>query len=211
MQLIDIVLGEPPPKWQPPPIDLVRPRCCASCRAVAGAGAALLMHGHGVREVVVVIPPRHWQGRARLVETQLRRFLCTLCGASVTVYPRGVLPRHAYSLFAIVFAWWCACRRPIGRGLDDPAVYALQGVDRPVRRKPDKRPESVHRRGRRRWRSLARWAAKIGVWWPGRAVAGAIWRERATSLLAGFVGGAGEDVARLLAALASHAGRGAAM
>jgi len=210
MKLIDAVLGDPPETWVPPPIEAVRPRFCASCKA-AGSGSGLLMHGHGVRHVVVVIPPPHWQGVARLVTAPLRRFLCTRCGTTVTVHPRGVLPRCAYSLFAIVFAWWSACKPPIGQGRDDPAVYALQGVDRAVSNEPNAKPESVHRSGRPRWRGLARWAAKIREWWPGRAVAGTTWRERVGSLLAGFAAEAGgADIARVLIhAEASHAGRGA--
>lgn len=212
MTLIETIDDKPPWQRVPPPIDAVRPSCCASCMAVADAGSDLLMHGHGVREILVVIPPRHWQGVARLVPVPLRRFRCNRCGATITVHPHGVLPRCAYSLFAIVFAWWSACRPPMGQGLDDAAVYALQGVDRPT---PGPEPESRlrARSGVRRWRSLARWAAKIGEWWPGRAVAGATWRERAASLLVGFAAEAGgADVGRLLTrAVAGHAGAGAAM
>lgn len=159
-----------------------------------------------------MLPPPHWQGVARLVTVPLRRFRCTRCGATITIHPKGLLPRLAYSLFAIVFAWWSACKPPIGQGRDDPAVYALQGVDR-VTPGPERDSRLRARSGVRRWRSLARWAAKIGEWWPGRAVAGTTWRERVASLLTGFAAEAGgADIGRLLArGVASHAGAGAPM
>jgi len=189
-----------------PPIDAVRPRGCR-CGCVAGAGPGLLFHGHGIREVLVVVPGKHWQGKARMVRIAVRRFRCKRCGATVMAYPRGVVPRHLYSLFAIVAAWWLGVGPPVGEGLDDVEVYARQGVDRPVTG-----PER-YRTGKRRWSSLARWAAQIGTWWPGRAVVGTTWRARVSSLLAGFAAEAGEaGLAGILArAVASHAGAGAVM
>jgi hypothetical protein len=206
MLLID-ALGTEPPTIQPlPAADQVRPRVCGNCHFVAGAGPELLFHGHGVRIVVVVIPGKHWH-RAQLVTVEVRRFRCKRCGSVVVVRPPGTLPRHLYSLFSIVSAWWQSLAPPGGEGLDDEAVNARQGVDCwPVG------PEE-HRTGRRRWRSLARWAAEIGAWWPGRAVAGSTWRARVASLLAGFAAEAGEaGLAGVLArAVASHAGAGAVM
>jgi hypothetical protein len=97
----------------------------------------------------------------------------------------------------------CA-RTAIGRGLDDLAVYAHVGVDRLART-----PE-IHRTGRRRWRSLARWASKLSQWWPTTAVSGTTWRDRVAALLIGFVAHAGEaERAVVEAAVARHAGRGA--
>ena len=137
----------------------------------------------------------------------VRRFWCKPCGAVVNVYPSGFLPRHLYSLYAIVTAWWLAARPPVGEGLDDEEVYSRQGVDRRV-----EGPET-HRTGKRRWRSLARWAARIEAWWPGRTVFGFTWRERVTSLLVGFSAEASEaGLAGVMArAVASHASAGAAM
>ena len=197
---------ELPSTSTPPPIDVVRPRGCR-CGCVAGAGPGLAFHGHGVRLVLVVVPGRHWQGTARMVRIAVRRFRCKRCGATVTVYPRGVIPRHIYSLFAIVTAWWLGIGPPVGAGMDDVEVYARQGVDRPVTG-----PER-HRTGKRRWSSLARWTARISTWWPGRAVVGATWRARVSSLLAGFAAEAGyAGLAGILArAVASHAGTGAVM
>lgn len=207
MPLIDAIRNELPKTLPPAAIDRVRPRGCGGCRSVAGAGPDLLFHGHGVRMVMMVLPGKHWQGRAQIVWVAVRRFRCKRCGAVVAVYPPGVLPRHLYSLLSIVAAWWHGVGPPLGEGLDDEAVYARQGVDRwPAG------PEG-HRTGRRRWRSLARWAAKISAWWPGRAVAGSTWRAQVASLLAGFAAEAGEaGLAGVLArAVASHAGAGTVM
>lgn len=152
-----------------------------------------------------MLPGRHWTGAARIVTVGVRRFLCTACGATCTVLPKGLLPRHLYSLFAIVHAWWLAIR--MGGGLDEPAVCARQGVDR--------LPAGVetHRTGRRRWSSLRRWSARIGQWWPSLAIAGASWRERVGSLLASFVAGAAEAGAVGVVRCAVHrsADPGAAM
>lgn len=206
MSLIEAVQGELPATLPPPLIDTVRPRGCR-CGCVAGAGPGFLFHGHGVRVVLVVVPGKHWQGQARMVRIAVRRFRCKQCGATVTVYPRGVIPRHLYSLFAIVAAWWLGVGPPLGEGLDDVEVCARQGADRPATG-PEK-----NRTGKRRWSSLARWAAKISTWWPGRAVVGTTWRARVSSLLAGFAAEAGEaGLAGILArAAASHAGTGAVM
>lgn len=178
------------------PIEAMRPGRCPTCGAVAPINGPPLLHGHGTREREAVLPG---QDRARLVTVMVRRFQCTACEATCTVRPEGVLAGLAYTLLAIVNAWRLASRRPVGEGLDDAAVYAHQGVDRLS-------PEGG-RGGATRWRSLARWADQIGVWWPARAVAGSTWRQRVGSLLAGFIA-EGDLTER---ALASHAACGAAM
>lgn len=161
---------------EPPPIDEVRPRCCPGCGAVAIRGGRVVLHGHGLRDREVVLPGLE---SARLLRVWVRRFRCTACTATCSVLPPGVLPGHLYSLFAILKAWWLGARRPVGEGLGDGPVYARQGVDRLT-------PER-HQRGRPRWRSLVRWAARIDAWWPGRAVTGVTWRHRVEGLLAGLL------------------------
>lgn len=159
------------------------------------------MHGHGLRERLLAVSCSH--GATTLCRLLVRRFRCKLCGGTVTVLPPGVLVRHLYALRSILRAWWLA-RRP------DPAadgeVYALVGVDRLAS------GSETHRTGRRRWRSLARWAAKLEQWWPTIAVHGETWRERTTALLRGFVAHAGEAEPSVVeAAVARHVGRGALM
>lgn len=136
-----------------------------------------------------------------------RRFLCRGCDTCCAVGPPDVLPRHLYSLDAILTAWLLALVGPLGDGLDQLAVYARQGVDR-----GGSTPDAEGRRsGVRRWRSLARWAARIPTWWPSRPVVGRTWRDIAGQLLIGFVaGGSGRDGLRARA-VAAHASTGAAM
>jgi len=207
MSIIEVVEGRLPSRLPPDPIETVRPQKCERCGAVAGAGIGLLFHGHGFRELQVVVPGENWEGRARMIGVWCRRFLCRKCGATLVVYPEGVVPRHLYSLLAILAAWWLSVEPPVGKGLDDKEVYARQGVDR-LTTGPEK-----NRTGKPRWASLSRWAAKIGTWWPGRAEVGATWRARVSSLLAGFVAEAGKAgfVGVLNRAVASHASAGSAM
>ena len=206
MDPIALVDGDLPRSIGLPSVETARPRTCSACGAIADGGRQVL-HGHGVRRRLVAVPPRRWIGAARLLEVPARRFRCTRCGTTCTVLPRGVLPRHLYSLFAIVFAWWLAVSPPLGVGLGDDAVYARQGVDRLTV------GAETHRTGRRRWRSLARWAAKLGYGWPTRAVAGSTWRARVASLLASFVAEAGEVTAAAVisCAVRGHVGSGVAM
>lgn len=179
-----------------PEVDAMRPSACPSCKRVSPIGGPALLHGHGIRVRSGVFPGGD---RAVIGEIAVRRYRCTACGATCTVHPACVLPRFAYTLYAIVNAWRLAMGRPVGEGLDDVAVYARQGVDR--------LSAEGSRSGPVRWRSLARWAGHVGAWWPGRTVAGSTWRQRVGSLLVGFAA-EGDVTAR---ALASHAACGAAM
>lgn len=207
MTLIGVVQGKLPSRLNPDPIDAVRPQKCERCGAVAGEGPGLLFHGHGTRDVQVVVPGENRKGKARMIVVACRRFLCKKCGATPIVYPAGVVPRYLYSLLAILAAWWFSVEPPLGEGLDDEEVYARQGVDRRAS------GSETHRTGKRRWPSLPRWAAKIESWWPGRAVVGNTWRARVSSLLAGFSAEASEAgfTGVLARAVSSHASAGAAM
>jgi hypothetical protein len=93
-------------RWmeRPPTVDEVRPGRCPACEAPSRpAGAALGLHGHGLRE-------RHQWGpgalgaAAVLVAILARRYRCQPCGAVVVVVPRGVLRRRLYSAGAIALA-----------------------------------------------------------------------------------------------------------
>lgn len=201
MDLIGAADADPADLLRPDPIDIVRPCRCDRCGNVDGT--KLAFHGNGVRLRQAVIPGRHWSKRARIVVVAVRRFECTVCGAAPTVLPRGLLPRHLYSLFAIVHAFWLAVPAPLGQGLRDGEVCAHQGVDR--------LPDERHRSGQRRWRSLARWAACAGQWWPTVAIAGTTWRRRAALLIAAFVPAGEAPAAVIRSAVDRHAGRGALM
>jgi hypothetical protein len=195
MDLIETAHTGPDKPRPPDPIDLVRPCRCGSCGNIDGT--QLAFHGHGVRVRAAVLPGVHWAKPARIVFVATRRFVCTACGATVTVLPRGLLPRCLYSLFAMVHALWLAAPRPVGLGLQDEAVHDQQGVDR--------LSGEARRDGRRRWRSLARWTASARQWWPSVALVGETWRARA----ADHAGEAPAAVVR--SAVDRHAGHGAAM
>lgn len=207
MPAIDARLKSPAFCGALPPLNALRPCRCHRCRGVAGAGLRLQFQGHGVRMLSVVLPPEPGSERAQLIDLPVRRFKCVDCGAVVAIYPPGVVPRCLFTLFAIVTAWCLSLRTPLGGGLTEEAVCGRQGVDRfPV-------GGETNRSGRRRWRSLSRWTARIGEWWPGRIVTGSTWRERISSLLTGFLAesdteGMGGIVAR---AVEAHASSGAAM
>jgi len=116
-----------------------------------------------------------------------------------------MLSRRLYSLAAIVLAWFLAVDRPVGDGLDDKAVYALVGVDRWLEE------QESGRSGRRRWRSLRRWVATTSQWWPTRPAIGTTWRERAASLIVGFLPGDGGREGALRRAVSAHVAGGTAM
>jgi hypothetical protein len=169
---------------------------------IAGLPGALNLWGHGARRRDVIVPG---DDDHRLLATWVRRFLCRSCGVTCSVSAEGVLARHTYTLTAILTAWCYAVTSPIGDGQDDEEVYALVGVDLLDF------GEERHRSGARRWRSLSRWTASIPTWWPARSAVGATWRQRATTLLAGFVPGEGGRGGALRRALAAHAAGGRPM
>lgn len=154
------------------------------------------MHGHGVRTRSVIVLPA-LDGRAGLVECWCRRYRCTNCRVVLTVLPVGVMPRYLYSAFAIVWAFSLVAAEPAGHGLTHALAYKRQGMNR-VRR--------WHRGVDWRWRSVDRWAAQIGTWWPG--LPGTV-----EALLFGLIRRAGstDPPALLAAAAGSHVRWGSAM
>lgn len=184
-----------------PPIDAVRPAFCPHCRAVAGLPGARKLWGHGVRWHDVVVPG----DKPTSVQVWARRFLCRRCGQTCSVSAPGVLSGHVYTLAAVLAAWFRAATPPVGDGLDDEAVYALLGVDR---RSAGQEPSHS---GRRRWRSLRRRVARASTWRPTRPAIGATWRERAASLMVGFIPGDGGREGAIRRALSPHVAGGTAM
>ena len=165
----------------------------------------VILHGHGLRWRMVVLPPVKKSKAARWVRCWVRRYRCTACGCSHSVHPEGVLAHCAYSIGLIVAAWLATAPAPLGRGQAELAVWALLGLDRPTRER--------RRAGAPRWRTLSRWARKIPAWWPGRSASGSTWRQQVSSLLTGFVVEArsSEPEAVATVALGAHAAWGAAM
>jgi len=105
------------------------------------------LHGHGVRNRQVLGPPEIGLASSMLV-VACRRYLCTACGAAVTVVPRGIEPQRHYGRAAICLAL---------------ALWALAGQPTTVVRNqvcagPGRATTS--------WRTLRRWATAIasGNW-----------------------------------------------
>ena len=180
----------------------MRPKFCPHCGVVAGVPGALNLWGHGKRCRRVIVPG---EADRRVVFAWVWRFLCRCCGKTCSVSPTAVLARFRYTLAAIVTAWFFAVGPPIGDGHDDEAVYALVGVDRRV---PGRDPD---RAGKPRWRSLSRWTTSIPAWWPTRPAVGATWRQRAASLVSGFLPGDGGRIGAVGRALAAQASGGLRM
>lgn len=187
-----------------PPTSAVRPSFCPHCRVIAGEPGAFNLWSHDIRWRDVVLPGLT-DGRVVLVPSWVRRFICLRCDVTCSVSPPEVLPRHLYTLPAIILAWFRAVDAPLGDGLDDAAVYALMGVDRPLTTQ-----EPGHA-GNRRWRSLHRWMVAASDWWPTRPLAGITWRQQATCLLLGFVAGDGGRDGAIRRAVSAHVAGGTAM
>ncbi len=181
-----------------PDVDDVRPVRCRRCRCPARHGARIVVHGHGVRFRLVVVWPTADGERPKLGECWQRRYRCTACLAVMVVLPRGVMPRYLYSAGAIVVAWLLTAEPPVGEGSSDAEAYERQGMYRQTRW-TDAQPY--------RWRSLDRWAALAGAWWPSLADGGlhallvGLWERSRT----------GERQEVITAALDAHVWWGSAM
>ena len=76
--------------------DAMRPPCCPKCKTPSRPpGGGVQVQGHGERghtqrgPRAIEQPPAEWS-------VGVRRYKCKKCGATVTVAPRGVVPRRLY-------------------------------------------------------------------------------------------------------------------
>ena len=89
-----------------PAVEAVRPPRCLGCGAPSRpVSGALGLHGHGLRDRVLIGPTLSEGAPAELV-IKARRFQCQIegCGAVILVVPCGVLGRRRYSASAIALA-----------------------------------------------------------------------------------------------------------
>lgn len=115
---------------------------CVVCDAPARpVGGGLGLHGHGLRDRQLCGPPDADRAPTWIV-IACRRYLCTSCGAILTVVPRGVAPRRHYGHAAIAMALtlWAITHEP----------------EADIRRRICAWPISVESPAR--WPTLARWA-----------------------------------------------------
>ena len=202
MHSIEAVPSAPGFLWPAslPAVDDARPKRCIACGRPARLGGRIILHGHGVRAREVVVLPALDAASRRLGECWSRRYRCTACGAVRTVLPRGLVPRHLYSVAAVIVAFVLVVAEPIGEGLTDGQAYVLQGMYSVT---------GWNDGGPYRWRSLDRWArAARERWWPGHAPLGDL-----ASLVVSFRAHAARDgLAPLVeAGTRSHASWGSAM
>jgi hypothetical protein len=91
---------------RPPSVEAARPARCPCCgTASRPEGAALMLHGHGVRERQVRGPagPGEQPVERSVI---LRRYLCLACGAVIVVGPCDIEPGWLFSRPAIAWALW---------------------------------------------------------------------------------------------------------
>jgi hypothetical protein len=125
-----------------PSPEAVRPGTCVVCSAPSRpVGGRLGLHGHGCRDRQLCGPPDA-AGTPTWIVIACRRYLCTCCGAILTVVPRGVAPRRHYGHAAIAMAL---------------TLWAIAGVpEADIRRRICARRISVE--SPTRWPTLTRWA-----------------------------------------------------
>ena len=117
--------------------------CSAPARPVGGR---LGLHGHGFRARQLCGPPEA-DSAPRWIVIACRRYLCTSCGAILTVVPRGVAPRRHYGHAAIAMALtlWAIAHESVAD----------------VRRRVCARQSSFESPAR--WPTLVRWARAARV------------------------------------------------
>jgi hypothetical protein len=125
-----------------PKVAEVRPPACVACgTASCPVGERLQVHGQGL-VARQVRGPLTAAGVPELVTLSARKYECQVCGAVMTVVPRGLLPGRQYSGQAIALALWLF------------VLTALSGVAVRARISPWR---STGRSGRRGWAQLYRW------------------------------------------------------
>jgi hypothetical protein len=130
-----------------PSVDAVRPKRCRCCRSAGRpSGERLGIWGHGLRARQVRGPQQPgW--RPQLVQVWVRRYLCLLCGAVMTVVPSAVARCRLYSVLAIGWA------------------LGLFGVDRlssrRVREQVSPWPVVGAASAGRQWITLSRWVRAV--------------------------------------------------
>ena len=103
--LLDLILDVKILAKLEPEIEATRPSCCAQCGVEVGMPGALNIHGHGLRERLV-LGPTEPQASPEAISVHLRRFRCIACGHVMTVLPAILARYFLYSTAAIALALW---------------------------------------------------------------------------------------------------------
>ena len=133
------------------------------------------MQGHGTR-LRGLQGPREPSGAPQTWDTVVRRYICVLCEATMSVFPPGVLPRRRYGATAIAYALALS-------GLEEwshQAVRDAVGVHGAARAPGEQQ----------RWASLVRWsrAARDGLLIDGASRTVGTLREAAARLATTIAG-----------------------
>jgi hypothetical protein len=129
-------------------VEVVRPSHCPRCGVASRTlGAGVVLHGHGVRERQLW-GPLEPDGTPRLTLVEVRRYLCTACGATVTVGPSEALAGRLYTASAIALALALY-------GLQRLAAAAVRALVSPLR--------VVGASSTARWPTLKRWCRVVGT------------------------------------------------
>jgi len=140
---------------RPPTVEEARPGSCPRCEAASRPpGDRLGLHGHGLRDRQVR-GPLAIDAPSTTAVIACRRYLCTSCGAVLTVVPRGIEPRRHYGRAAIclALALWAVAGQPTAAVQRRVCAWTT--------------PTSTTS-----WRALRRWALAVasGAWsWCGTA------------------------------------------
>lgn len=129
-----------------PKVAEVRPSTCVACGcASCPVGEPLRVHGQGL-VARQVRGPLSADGRPELVTLSARKYECQMCGAVMTVVPRGVLRGRQYSGPAIALALW---------------LFVLTGLSGVAVRARISPWLVTGRSGRRGWAQLYRWRVHV--------------------------------------------------
>lgn len=131
-----------------PSVEQARPGRCPRCGTGSRPlGAGVVLHGHGLRERQLW-GPLEPDGQPVMTVVKVRRYLCTACGAAVTVGPSDALPGRLYTASAIALAL---------------ALYGLQRLAAAAVRALVSPMLTVGPTSAARWLTLKRWCRVVGT------------------------------------------------
>jgi ferredoxin len=128
-----------------PTVEAARPVRCPGCGAPgAPSGGRLILHGHGLRDRILL-------GPKSATEVPTRRYHCMRCDAVVVVCPAELRRRHRYGavVIAAALARWALGRVPAHRVREELGAFTVVGDE-----------------ACRDWASLRRWARAGPTLWP---------------------------------------------
>ena len=128
-----------------PSLTAMRPARCPGCGVCGALEDGVRLHGHGLRERLLV-GPLAIGGEPGEHSIMLRRYRCRECGTVVQVGPSDLLPKRRYGLVAIVLAL-------VAWGVEGRSSWDVREAVS---------PQKIFGHGTRgRWPMLRRWAPEF--------------------------------------------------